>query len=126
MAYKDLLVTEDQGIVTVKVNRPKALNALNLSVLGELGKAFDDFQRRKDIRAVILTGEGEKAFIAGADIAEMSRMSQVQGLDFSRKGQQVTVQIESLNVPVIAAVNGFALGGGCELAIACDFIVASL
>lgn len=125
MAFENFLLEEHGATVVLKINRPKALNALNSSVLSEFSKVLDELSRRKDLRAVVLTGEGDKAFIAGADISEMSKMTPVLALEFARKGQQVSFQLETLNVPVIAAVNGYALGGGCEMALACDFIVAS-
>ncbi len=125
MVFENFLLEERGTTIIVRVNRPKALNALNSQVLREFSDLLDELNRRKDIRAVIVTGEGEKAFIAGADIAEMSGMSQVLAMEFARRGQAVTQKLELLNVPVIAAVNGYALGGGCEIALGCDFILAS-
>ena len=125
MVFENLQLEERGTTVVVRVNRPKALNALNSQVINELSELLDAFNGRKDIRAVVLTGAGEKAFIAGADISEMAGMSQAVAMDFARRGQAVTLKLEQLNVPVIAAVNGFALGGGCEIALGCDFIVAS-
>lgn len=125
MTYKNFLIEEKGPILIVQVHRPKALNALNSEVLEEFAKILDDINKRSGVRAVILTGSGDKAFIAGADIEEMSSMSKSQALDFARKGQAVTKKIEDLKIPVIAAVNGYALGGGCEMAISCDFILAS-
>lgn len=128
--YETLLVEQQDAALVVTLNRPKALNALagqviedlwNLTgVLAGVGKDGD-----WPIRAVILTGAGDKAFVAGADIVEMSDMTAEQGEAYSRRMQDVTLRLEALPVPVIAAVNGFALGGGCELAMACDFIYAS-
>lgn len=113
------------GVAEVTINRPKALNALNRSVLGELERAFAHLREGVDVRCVILTGAGEKAFVAGADIAEMSEMSPRDAEEFSRRGHAVLDAIEGFPSPVLAAVNGFALGGGCELALACDVIYAS-
>ncbi|MBI3556894.1 MAG: enoyl-CoA hydratase/isomerase family protein [Deltaproteobacteria bacterium] len=125
MLFENFDLEEQGTTVILRINRPKALNALNGKVLKEFSGILDELNRRKDIRAVVLTGAGEKAFIAGADIAEMSGMSQILALEFARLGQTVTQKLECLNVPVIAAVNGYALGGGCEIAISCDFILAS-
>lgn len=125
MTYENFLVEQHGTTVVVQVNRPKALNALNTAVLSEFVRVLGDLNARKDVTAVVLTGAGDKAFIAGADIAEMSSMSPEAALEFARKGQAVTKALEGLGVPVIAAVNGYALGGGCEMAISCDFIIAS-
>ena len=113
-----------EGIVTVTINRPKAMNALNSQVLDELHKAFHDMAQDESVRAIILTGEG-KAFVAGADIAEMNKLNAVEARAFAKKGHGVMNLIENIEKPVIAAVNGFALGGGCELAMACDIRIAS-
>lgn len=113
------------GIRVVKIARPKALNALNSETLTELKAALAAASKDETIRVVILTGEGEKAFIAGADIAEMKDKSRTEGVHFSQVGHEVTKLLELMPKPTIAAVNGFALGGGTEMAIACDFIVAS-
>ena len=115
-------VKENIGYITI--NRPKAMNALNSQVLEELQTLVDEIAEDKDLRAVILTGEG-RAFVAGADIVEMSKMNPVQAREFAIKGHGVMNSIENLRMPVIAAVNGFALGGGCELSMACDFRIAS-
>jgi enoyl-CoA hydratase len=123
--YKNLLLDVADGIATLSVNRPDKLNALNEETIRELGAAFDEVARRADVGGVILTGVGEKAFVAGADIAELSRMGPVDGVEVSRLGQRVFRQIELSRKPVIAAVNGFALGGGCELALACHLRIAS-
>ncbi len=125
-AYVELLVTEAGQIATIALNRPNVLNALNASLLGELSRALAELDARPDIRAIVLTGSGEKAFAAGADIGELNALPNAgAGADKARIGQAITTQIESLATPVIAAVNGFALGGGCELAMACDIRVAS-
>lgn len=115
-------VKENIGYVTI--NRPKAMNALNSQVLDELICVFHEIEANKDLRAVILTGEG-RAFVAGADIVEMSKMHPIEAREFAIKGHNVMNFIENVRVPVIAAVNGFALGGGCELSMACDFRIAS-
>lgn len=112
----------DLGILTI--NRPQKLNALNIQVLRELKNCLSEIHQ-KPLRGLILTGEGEKAFVAGADIAEMKPMTNGEGTAFSELGQQVTVLFESLPFPTIAAVNGFALGGGFEMALSCDFIFAT-
>lgn len=115
--------TEGQ-IALLTIDRPKALNALNSNVLEELEQAIDavDFQV---VRVLIITGSGEKSFVAGADIAEMSNLTKEEGFAFAKKGNDIFRKIESLPIPVIAAVNGFALGGGCELSMACDIRICS-
>ena len=125
MAYKNLLIEAEEGIAILKINRPQVLNALNRETLLELRQALKEVDGKKDVRAVILTGEGDKAFVAGADIAEMKDMNSAEALVFSRLGHEALGMIENLSKPVIAAVNGFALGGGLEIALACDFIYAS-
>src|SRR5690606_9438312 len=112
------------GIATVTVSRPKALNALNAETLGELLACFEGLEADPSTRAVILTGAGEKAFVAGADIAEMQGLDAMAARSFSLLGHAAMNAIEHLAKPVIAAVNGFALGGGCELAMACDIRLA--
>lgn len=120
---KILSVTEN-GICTVTINNPESLNALNSHIINELGKVLDNIAQDNDIRVVIITGAG-RAFVAGADISEMSVMSPAQAKKFGLNGSSLFRKIEKLPIPVIAAVNGFALGGGCELAISCDIRVAS-
>ncbi|MBD5134765.1 MAG: enoyl-CoA hydratase [Lachnospiraceae bacterium] len=110
------------GIITI--NRPKALNALNSTVLEELDKTFDDVDIN-EIRALILTGAGEKSFVAGADIGEMSTLTKAEGEAFGKKGNDVFRKIETFPIPVIAAINGFALGGGCEISMSCDIRICS-
>jgi enoyl-CoA hydratase len=122
--FQTLSFVEKDGLGFVTVNRPSKLNALNIEVLRELKQCTLELQH-SGLRGLILTGEGEKAFIAGADIAEMRPMSPGEAKAFSELGQQVTTGIEALPFPSIAAVNGFALGGGFEMALACDFIFAS-
>jgi enoyl-CoA hydratase len=125
MEFNNLLVEISENIATVTVNRPKALNALNEETLKELLCCFQGLESDAEVRAVILTGAGEKAFVAGADIAFMKDLEAVAARDFALLGQKVMNTIEQLAKPVIAAVNGFALGGGCELALACDIRLAS-
>ena len=125
MAYQNLLVETRDGITFVTVNRPDKLNALNDRTVEELDAAFAAVAADLAVRGVILTGAGEKAFVAGADIAELSTQSPIQGTERSVRGQRVLDRIERLGKPVVAAVNGFALGGGCELALACHVRVAS-
>jgi len=125
MTFDNLLVETREGLAIVTVNRPDKLNALNDKTVGELDAAFQALGSDDSVRGVILTGAGEKAFVAGADIAELSTQSPIDGKDRSVRGQHVLDRIEGLGKPVIAAVNGFALGGGCELALACHVRVAS-
>jgi enoyl-CoA hydratase len=125
MADDLVLLEKTPPLATITINRPKALNALNSKVLAALDGILDDLNEDDEVRVVILTGAGEKAFVAGADIAEMSQMSPLEGAGFSRFGQLVFKKVQDLKKPVIAAVNGFALGGGSELALASDFIYAS-
>lgn len=116
---------EAEGAVAVlTINRPKALNALNSAVLDEINEAIDAIDLDA-VRALIITGAGEKSFVAGADIGEMSTLTKEQGEAFGKKGNDVFRKIETLPIPVIAAVNGFALGGGCELSMACDIRICS-
>lgn len=125
MEFKNLLIKTADGIATLTVNRPQSLNALNREVLKELECALYELELDAAVKVVILTGTGEKAFVAGADIKEMVDMSSYEGHNFALQGQRVMLFIEKMRKPVIAAVNGFALGGGLELALACDFIYAS-
>jgi enoyl-CoA hydratase len=115
---------EEGSIAVLTINRPKALNALNSKVLDELDKTLDGIDTSK-ILALIITGAGEKSFVAGADIGEMSTLSKKQGEQFSKKGNDVFRKIETLPIPVIAAINGFALGGGCEISMSCDIRICS-
>jgi len=124
MELKNVFVAKEGRVATVTINRPKALNALNSETLKELDTVFDDLGIDDDILAVILTGEG-KAFVAGADISEMKDLNTMEGRKFGILGNKVFRKIESLEKPVIAAVNGFALGGGCEIAMSCDIRIAS-
>ncbi len=120
-----VLSHRDGHVVTVTLNRPDKLNALNEELLQELGRVVHDLARDPSVRCAILTGAGDKAFAAGADIAAMSEMSTTQAKQFAEMGHAIGHSVETAHFPVIAAVNGFALGGGCELALACDFIYAS-
>jgi enoyl-CoA hydratase len=123
--YETLLVNIDNGIAVVSINRPKALNALNSTVFKELGAAFDEMENDDRVRVVILTGEGDKAFAAGADITEMMRCSVIEAKGFALVANRTQGKVEVFPKPVIAAIHGFALGGGCELAMACDIRIAS-
>ena len=126
MAWGDNVLLEvADGLTTITVNRPKALNALNTATLNELKDAVLAADKDPAVRVMIITGAGEKAFVAGADIAQMRQLSPLEGRQMTMLGQEVFSTIENLTKPVIAAVNGFALGGGCELAMACDIRVAS-
>jgi len=126
MKYQNILVTKDDTIATITINRPNKLNALNRDTIRELHKAFSKLDNDKKILAIIITGSGEKAFVAGADIAEFADFSVKEGEKLAAQGQEVLFDfVENLTTPVIAAVNGFALGGGLELAMACHFRVAS-
>ncbi|MDX2494532.1 MAG: enoyl-CoA hydratase-related protein [Desulfuromusa sp.] len=125
MTYENLLVELDNGIAIVTINRPKAMNALNEKTLVELQDAFISFAEDDTAQVIIITGSGEKAFVAGADIAAMQPLSALEARKFAKLGHQVMRHIEACPKPVIAAVNGFALGGGCELALGCDIRIAS-
>jgi len=120
-----LLEVDDLGIATVTINRPSKLNALNSQVLSELEDIIEEISDREDIKAAIITGAGEKAFVAGADIAELQDLNGPRGTVASERGQEVFMGIESSVKPFIALVNGFALGGGCELALACHIRIAT-
>jgi enoyl-CoA hydratase len=125
MSYQNLLIDKRDGVAIVTINRPDKLNALNDKVMEELDSAFAALGSDPAVRGVVLTGAGEKAFVAGADIAELATQSPVEGQQRSSRGQRILDRIENLGKPVVAAVNGFALGGGCELAMACHVRVAS-
>lgn len=125
MAYENILFTAENGIATITFNRPKALNALNGALLDEFSHTLDEIAANEDIRVLVLTGAGEKSFVAGADITELATFGPLQAKVFAKKGQAIISRLQELSIPVIAAVNGFALGGGSEMALACDFVYAS-
>jgi enoyl-CoA hydratase len=125
MAYENILLEKQDDVAIVTVNRPKALNALNAPTLSELEQVFTELAGDDSVSVVILTGAGEKAFVAGADISFMQKLTAVEARKFALLGQAAFNKIENLPQPVIAAINGFALGGGCELAMACDIRLAS-
>lgn len=126
MALENIILEHAKGIVTIFINRPEKLNALNKATIQELHDTLKMMDENPDIRVIILTGSGEKAFVAGADIAEFAHFSAEEGAQLAAKGQQLLFDfIENLKTPIIAAINGFALGGGLELAMACHFRIAS-
>jgi enoyl-CoA hydratase len=125
MAFENLIVVDRGPVRTIHVNRPDKLNALNKKTLIELERALTEIEANQDVRVAVLTGAGDKSFIAGADIDEMAEMSPKEAREFSTLGHRVLDRIGDVRVPVFAAVNGFALGGGLEVALACDFIYAS-
>jgi enoyl-CoA hydratase len=123
--YQTLLTALDSGIFSITINRPDKLNALNKMVFDELNLAMDEVESNAEVKSVFFTGAGEKAFVAGADIGEFGGLNREQAMAMAKKGQDTFFRIENSSKPIIAAVNGFALGGGCELAMACHFRVAS-
>jgi len=123
--YQTLLTSLDKGIFTITVNRPDKLNALNRQVMADLDEVMNEVEGNAGIKAVILTGAGARAFVAGADISEFLGLSHGEGMDLARRGHDIFFRIENCSKPVVAAVNGFALGGGCELAMACHFRIAA-
>ena len=126
MNYENILIETENNCATVTINRPTKLNALNVATINDLHKAFKTLDKNKEIQVIILTGTGDKAFVAGADIAEFAHFSIKEGMQLAAEGQEKLFDfIENLKTPVIAAVNGFALGGGLELAMACHLRVAS-
>lgn len=126
MNYENILISTENNIATITINRPTKLNALNKATIQELHTAFETAEKNDAIRVIILTGSGEKAFVAGADIAEFANFSVTEGAQLAKQGQELLFDfVENLKTPVIAAVNGFALGGGLELAMACHLRVAS-
>jgi enoyl-CoA hydratase len=125
MSFANLLVEREDAVALVTVNRPKVLNALNSETIRELQTAMEQLQQDDAVRAIVLTGAGEKSFVAGADINELAALSPAEGQQHARRGQAVFDFIEHLGKPVIAAINGFALGGGCELAMACTLRIAA-
>ncbi len=126
MKYETILEERESAIAIITLNRPSVLNALNVAMVRELGAALGACEADPAVRAIVLTGSGDRAFAAGADIAELAALpGAVAGAGIARSGQRLTLQIEGMGTPVIAAVNGFALGGGCEVAMACDIRIAS-
>lgn len=125
MAYENLIYTAENGVATITFNRPKALNALSSALLTEFEAALDTVESDDAVRLAVLTGAGEKSFVAGADITEINTLNPLQAKTFAARGQAVISRLQALPIPVIAAVNGFALGGGCEMALACDFVYAA-
>lgn len=125
MSFENIIFEEEGNVAIIKINRPKALNAINPGVLADLGEALDKIESDGVAKVLVLTGNGEKAFIAGADIGHMATFAPLQGREFALEGQALLFRLENLSIPVIACVNGFALGGGTETAMACDFIYAS-
>jgi enoyl-CoA hydratase len=126
MNFENILVASQNGLATITINRPKKLNALNKATIEELSEAFEVLEENETVKVIVLTGSGEKAFVAGADISEFANFTVNEGGVLAKKGQEMLFDlIENLSVPVIAAVNGFALGGGLELAMACHFRIAS-
>jgi len=125
MDYQNIIFTKEDGVAIIKFNRPKALNAINADVLRELNEALTEIEEDPSLKVLVITGEGDKAFVAGADISHMVNLTPLQAREFSRAGQETFFRLERLPIPVIACVNGFALGGGSEIAMACDFVYAS-
>src|SRR5215471_12423091 len=126
MAFENVIVEGDgRGVAVITVNRPKVLNALNSQTLDELRRAFLELKHDDGVRAVVLTGAGEKSFVAGADINELSVLTPAAGREHAATGQHVFDVVEHMGKPVIAAINGYALGGGCELAMACTIRIAA-
>src|ERR1043165_6570046 len=123
--YKTLLTEIENGTLIITINRPDKLNALNKNVFDDLDEVIDDIYQNRDIRSAIITGAGNKAFVAGADISEFLELDTSQAMELSARGHKVFDKIENSPKPIVAAVNGFALGGGLELALACHFIYAS-
>jgi enoyl-CoA hydratase len=125
MTYKNIIIEKKDSIGIIKINRPKVLNALNKETIIELTEAVLELEHDKKINVVILTGQGEKAFIAGADISQMENMTSLEAKKFSEKGHNMLNSIEKSRLTFIAAVNGYALGGGCEILMACDIVIAN-
>ena len=125
MEYETILLERVGSIGILKLNRPQALNALNRKVIGELISVLDDMEKELMPKVLIITGAGEKAFVAGTDITEMEKLSSFEAREFANTAREAVDKVANLNRPVIAAINGFALGGGCELALACDIRIAS-
>ncbi len=126
MSYTNILLSKEAGIGIITINRPKFLNALDRITVEELSQAVDSMATDDEIKVIILTGAGEKAFVAGGDIAYLKNLTTVEAREFAVFGQAVLRKMETLSKPIIAAINGFCLGGGCELALASDFRIASI
>lgn len=125
MELANVTLEKEGRIAVVTINRPKALNALNSATLKDIDTAIDEIEKDDEVLAIVLTGSGEKAFVAGADITEMKNLNTIEGRKFGSLGNKVFRRLENLEKPVVAAINGFALGGGCELSMACDIRIAS-
>jgi enoyl-CoA hydratase len=126
MNFENILVSQENGLAIITINRPKKLNALNKATIEELHNAFESLENSDSVKVIVITGSGEKAFVAGADISEFAHFSVENGGRLAAKGQEILFDfVENLSTPVLAAVNGFALGGGLELAMACHFRIAS-
>ncbi|UCE18732.1 MAG: enoyl-CoA hydratase/isomerase family protein [Gemmatimonadota bacterium] len=125
MDYKNILIDREEHVAVLTINRPDKMNALNDDVIAEMRAAFDELESDQEIRVIVVTGAGDKAFVAGADIKELSTLNALQGVAKSERGQVLMFNIANMNKPVIMAINGFALGGGCELAMAGDIRLAS-
>jgi len=125
MTYENIILKIEAGVALITFNRPKVLNALNSELLSEFSQAMDEIARNEEVKVLILTGAGEKAFVAGADIREINALDPLSAKVFAKKGQDIIGRLSELPIPVIAGVNGFALGGGTEIALGCDFIYAS-
>ena len=123
--YQTLLTSLENNVLTITINRPDKLNALNKDVFTDLDKALNEIEKSPEIKSVIITGAGAKAFVAGADISEFNSLNKEQAMGMAKKVQNIFLRIENFPKPFIAAVNGFALGGGCELSMACHFRIAS-
>ena len=123
--YQTLLTSLDNNVLTITINRPDKLNALNKDVFTDLDDVIDEIEKSPEIRSVIITGAGQKAFVAGADISELRGLSKTEAIVLAKRGQSIFARIENCRKPMVAAVNGFALGGGCELSMACHFRIAS-
>lgn len=125
MEYQNLLVTLSDGILKITINRESKLNALNIATMEEIDKAISRAYDDEEVKSVLITGAGNKAFVAGADISEIAQIDEMNSRKFAERGQEIFFKIENCPKPVVAAVNGFALGGGCELAMACHIRIAS-
>lgn len=123
--WENIILEKQENIAVLTINRPKALNAMNTKTLTELDEALSEIAKDSSIKALILTGGGDKAFVAGADITEMKDKNAMEGREFAILGQRAFAKLQDMPIPTIAAINGFALGGGCELALACDIRIAS-